>query len=367
MKIEKITLYHIANTLKEPFITSFGIIKNKETIIIKVESEGIEGWGEAALLKRPIYNNEYVEGGIEVLRKFLIPSLLGKKLTKPEEANDIMSSTRGHNISKAGVEMAIWDLFSKKNKKPLWKYIKGKNKEVEGGISIGIQNKKDMIKKITENKNKRIKIKIKPGKDIEIIKSIREEFPKIKLMVDANAAYRLKDHTHLKKLDKFNLMMIEQPLHFEDIYEHSKLKEEIKTPICLDESIETIENLKAAIKIKAIDILNLKPARVGGITNSLEILKICKQNDIQVWIGGMLETGIGKEFNYQIASREEVTLPGDFSSPTKVFESNIINEERIIKNNKNIILTNKKGIGVTINKKELERNIIKKIIFENKI
>ncbi|MFH1589915.1 MAG: o-succinylbenzoate synthase [archaeon] len=364
MKIDKITLYHVRLKLRKPFETSFGRLTTKDSLLIKLESNGIIGWGESPHLNLPVYTSEYLEGGKALLVKSILPKIVGNSFDSPEDLIETYKYIKGNNISKAGVEMAFWDLLARKKQVPLYKLIGSKRNYSDIGISIGIEKDTNIIlnkiSKAIDEGYKRIKVKIKPGKDIEVVRTIREKFPSIKLMVDANSAYTQKDISHLKKLDKYNLLMIEQPLAEHDFVGHAKLQKVMKTPICLDESIHTLEDAKKAIRMNSCKIINIKPTRVGGIKETKKIHDFCKSNKIPVWIGGMLETTIGKKFLDQIATLPNFTLPGDNSSSDNYFEEDLVKERRIQKKGQ-MVVDEKPGIGVVPDNKLLKKHLVEKI------
>jgi o-succinylbenzoate synthase len=366
MQIKKVTIYQIQLQLKHPFVTSFGKIDNRKTLLIKLENKnGLCGWGESAHLELPLYTSEYLKGG-ELLIKKMAPKIINKELKHPSEIMNCFQDIKGNNISKAGMEMALWDLFARDRNLPLYKYIGSTKNYSKVGISIGIQqNSANMIEKIDHAYNlgyKRIKIKIKPGQDINIVKKIRETFEDMPLMVDANSAYKLKDKDMLKELDKFGLMMIEQPLGDSDLLDHSKLQNELDTPICLDESIKTYADSKAAHELNSCKIINIKPARLGGITETLKTHDFCLKNKTPLWIGGMLESGIGKAFLDHIATLPGFTLPGDNSPQSRYFEEDITEERMMLRGI--IKLDNKPGIGVELLKDKLDKYTINKTIIK---
>lgn len=367
MKIEKITLYHIKLKLKQPFETSFGRIETKETLLVKIESQGFIGWGESAHLTLPLYTSEYLEGGKTLLVKHILSNILGKDFKTPKDLINTYSFLKGNNISKAGVEMALWDLLARKKGLPLYKMLGSNNHSCEIGVSIGIEKDTkiiiEKIKKYLLEGYKRIKIKIKPGQDIEVVKKIREVFPDISLMVDANSAYSLDQIDIFKKLDKYNLLMIEQPLADDDIIDHAKLQKIINTPICLDESIHSFEDARKAIELGSCKIINIKPARVGGINETIKIHDFCQKRGIPVWVGGMLESGIGKSFLDHIATMSNFTLPGDNSDSSRYFEEDIVENSRL--QDKGVInISDNPGIGLEPNQELLNKHTVDKIIFD---
>ena len=344
--------------LVSPFVTSMGAETNIEHIIIKVDGEGISGWGECVASANPFYTYETVQTAWHILSDFLIPEIIGKNFNTVDKAISSWQKVRGHNMAKAGLEAALWDLFAKSKSIALSKMLGGVKEKIDVGVSIGIQfSINELIKKVEaylEEGYKRIKIKIQPGNDIQPIKALRKEFPNILLQVDANSAYTLNDVNIFKAMDEFNLLLIEQPLGYEDIYEHSKLQREIKTPICLDESIRSLDDTRAAIELESCKIINIKPGRVGGFTEAKLIHDYCASKNIPVWHGGMLESGIGRAGNVALASLSNFTLPGDISASKRYFKNDIVQPEFFVNKDGTMDVPSKPGIGVEVNRKMLK-------------
>ena len=359
LKTEKITLHQTKMELVAPFETSMGVETHEEHIIVKIESEGVTGWGECVVEFSPSYSSETVKTAWHILEDFLIPGVINKNLQTVQDAVDSWKWIRGHRMAKAGLESAIWDVFAKMQNKSLSKILGGTRSQVEVGVSIGIQSSPDKLIKTVEGfleeGYKRIKIKIAPGKDLKFIAPLRKRFPGIQLQVDANSAYTLKDVDIFKAMDDYNLLLIEQPLGFEDIYEHSKLQKEIKTPICLDESIHSLNDAKAAVELGSCEIINIKPGRVGGFTESKLIHDYCASQNIPVWHGGMLESGIGRAGNVALASLPNFTLPGDISASKRYYKDDIVAPEFVINNDGTMDVPKGPGIGVEVNIKKLEK------------
>ncbi|MGQ9643660.1 MAG: o-succinylbenzoate synthase [Ignavibacterium sp.] len=368
MKIEKIELRHIKMELVSPFTTSMGTEYDEEHIIVRIDAEGITGWGECVAEATPFYSYETVTTAWHILQDFLIPSILGKNISGIDEAIQLYSKVRGHRMAKAGLEAALWDLFAKSKNISLSKLLGGTRYKVDVGVSIGIQSSEsELISKIQgylAEGYKRIKIKIAPGNDIQFVKAVRKEFPDILFQVDANSAYELKDIDLFKKLDEYNLLLIEQPLGYDDIYEHSKLQKELKTPICLDESIHSLADTRAAIELDSCRVINIKPGRVGGFTESKLIHDYCASKNIPVWCGGMLESGIGRAGNVALASLPNFTLPGDISASKRYYKQDIVEPEFVVNNDGTMDVPTKPGIGVEVNMKELEKVTVNKKEFK---
>lgn len=364
MHIEQIELRHIKMELVSPFTTSMGTEYNQEHIIVKVGAEGITGWGECVAGSSPYYTYETVQTAWHILQDFLIPSILGKDISSIDEAIQLYSQVRGHMMAKAGLESALWDVFAKSKNISLSKILGGTKKKIDVGVSIGIQSSStELIKKVEAYLSegyKRIKIKISPGNDLQFIKALRNEFPEIPLQVDGNSAYSLEDIDIFKEIDNYNLLLIEQPLGHEDIYDHSKLQRELKTPICLDESIHSLDDTRAAIELDSCRVINIKPGRVGGFTESKLIHDYCASKNIPVWHGGMLEFGIGRAGNVALASLPNFTLPGDISASKRYYNQDIVEPEFVLNNDGTIDVPTNPGIGVEINMKILDKVTVRK-------
>ncbi|HSP87865.1 MAG TPA: o-succinylbenzoate synthase [Ignavibacteriaceae bacterium] len=370
MIIEKIEIRKIFLPYLEPFTTSGWTEDGNYAIIVKVFSEGIIGWGESPESNGPWYNEETNDTGWSIQKDFLVPMVLGKDIQHPDQTEKIFSSVKGNNIAKSGIEFAIWDLYGKKTGKSLSQLLGGKKKKVEVGVSIGIQKDNEtLIKKIEgylSEGYRRIKIKIKPGYDIEPVRSIRKKWKDFPLQVDANSAYTFDKAKKLKKLDDYNLLLIEQPLAHDDIYEHSKLQELIKTPICLDESITSLRHANTAIDLKACGIINIKPSRVGGLTPAKEIHDLSESSGIPVWCGGMLETGIGRAINVALASLSNFTLPGDISANSRYFKRDIVRNPFSLNEDGTLTVPDKPGSGAEVDEEFLDSITLEKTEFKNK-
>ncbi len=329
MKIDRIELHHIQLPLVHPFQTSFGRQTERPVILLSVHSEGLTGWGECVAHSLPDYACETIDTAWHVLKDFLTPGLIGHPLSAP---GDIFSSAgyrmvRGHNMAKAALENAVWDLLARAQNAPLQKMLGGQKERVEVGVSIGIQPTLEGLLERVDSFIRagygRIKVKIKPGWELTPLRAIRQAHPHIKLMADANSAFTLADAPLLQEMEELDLLMIEQPLGYNDIFDHSRLQPQLKTPICLDESIHTPGDAQLALHLNACRIINIKVGRVGGFTSALAIHNICAEADAPVWCGGMLETGIGRAANLHLASLPNFTLPGDISATERYFHQDI--------------------------------------------
>ena len=359
MRIEKIELRHIKMVLVSPFVTSMGTEYDEEHIIVRVDTDGVTGWGESVAEGTPFYSYETVQTAWHILQDFLIPSILGKDIASVDEAIASYAKVRGHMMAKAGLEAALWDAFAKTRNMPLSKMLGGTRNKIDVGVSIGIQSSVgELLKKVEGylvEGYKRIKIKISPGYDLQFVEALRKEFPGLLLQVDANSAYTLKDINIFKQMDDYNLQLIEQPLGYEDIYDHSKLQRELKTPICLDESIHSLDDTRAAIELDSCRIINIKPGRVGGYTESKLIHDYCATMNIPVWHGGMLESGIGRAGNVALASLPNFSLPGDISASKRYYKEDIVEPEFVVNPDGTMDVPSKPGIGVEVNMKMLEK------------
>jgi o-succinylbenzoate synthase len=349
MEIKRIILRQIKMDLLHPFTTSVGTETDKTIILVEVKSaSGLSGWGESVAITQPIYNEETVETNWHMMSDHLIPLLQREAVQHPDEASSRFKKIRGNYNAKAAIECAIWDLYAKENNLSLAKALGGTKDRIEVGVSVGIQQSETLMLKQIEDYlkegYKRIKVKIQPGWDTGIIRSIRQEFPNIPLMADANCAYSLNDIETLKALDEFDLMMIEQPLDHDDIIDHAKLQSQLKTPICLDESIHSYEDARKAIELGSCRIMNLKIGRVGGLTESKRIHDLCVENHIPMWCGGMLEAGIGRAHNLAITSLSNFILPGDTAPSSHYWKRDIIKPEVTMKDGY-IAIPETPGIG----------------------
>lgn len=369
MQIKSIELIEINLPLVHFFETSFGRTYERRIILTRVEdSEGNEGWGECTTGETPSYSEEWTDGCWEVMEKILAPVVIGKQVEKAEDIWDLMKPIRGNRMAKSAIETACWDLEAKKLNVPLWKHLGGVNQEISCGVSIGIQNTvEELIENIQVEVDagyQRIKIKIAPHWDYDVIKKVREVFPDILLMGDANSAYTLDDADKLKSLDEFDLMMLEQPLPHDDIIDHAKLQKEIKTPICLDEPIKSPEDARKAIELGSGKIINVKNGRVGGHTQSKMIEKICRENNIPVWCGGMLEAGIGRAHNIAISTLVGYVMPGDVSASKRYWHEDIIEPAVEVSSKGTITVPKKAGIGFEVRRDKIDKLKLRKSLIK---
>ena len=367
MKIQKIIIRKVEIPMISSFTTSFGTIKNKPTVIVEVQmGNGLIGWGEGAALPFPYYKPETTDTTYLVLNKYLAPRLTGKSFETPEELALAYLDIKGHNFAKTAIENAFWMVYSVKMNKSLSKLLGGIKKKIAVGESIGIKKSvEETLEEVALRKNqgfRRTKIKIKPGWDINLVKAVRQKFGNIDLMVDANSSYALKDTALFKKLDDYNLTMIEQPLADDDIIDHSVLQKQIKTPICLDESILSVEDARRAIYLNACKVINIKPGRVGGLLESKKIHDLCKKNGIGVWCGGMLETGIGRAFNIAISSLPNYTYPNDMSPVNFFYKDDLVKDSFAVDKNGFVDVPETLGLGFEVDEKKIKKYTIEKTV-----
>ncbi len=349
MHLKKLTLREIHMPLLSPFQTSFGVSHLRRIVLIELETDSATGWGECVAGEDPFYSYETVETAWHILRDHIWRMLKDREIKSVVEISDALSPIRGHNMAKAAIESAAWDAEAKSQNTPLWKHLGGTREEIPCGVSIGIQpDIETLLAKVEKELSagyQRIKIKIQPGWDIKPVEILRERWPRIRLMVDANSAYTLKDAAHLKELDRFYLIMIEQPLSWDDIYNHATLQKQLETPICLDESIHSVADAQVAIKLGACRIINIKMGRVGGHTQAKKIHDLCQENGIPVWCGGMLESGIGRAQNIALSTLPNFVLPGDVSASKRYWAEDIINPEVGVTPHGTIKVLQAPGIG----------------------
>lgn len=365
MKIKKIELAEINLPLIHFFETSFGRTFDRRIILARVEDEeGNEGWGECTCGELPTYSPEWTETCWFTMKEILAPMLIKDELRSAEAAWDVMIPMKGNRMSKATLETAIWDLEAKSKGVPLGKHLGGDKEEIVSGVSIGIQETlEDLMEKIRVEVDagyKRIKIKIKPGWDRDIVAAVREEFGDILLMADANSAYSLGHIELFKSMEKFDLMMYEQPLEHHDIIDHAKLQAAIETPICLDESVHSPADARKAIELGSCKIINIKLGRVGGHTEARGIQDVARKAGIPVWCGGMLEAGIGRAHNIAMSTLPGFTMPGDTSASARYFEEDIIEPEVVVSREGTIKVPEKPGIGFDVKRGRIDDLTVRK-------
>jgi len=368
MKIKHIELREIRLPLVHFFETSFGRTTTRRIVLVRVDAEGLTGWGEVACGEDPFYNYETPETAWHILRDFLVPWTLGKEWAAASDVAPRFRLIRGHNMAKAALESALWDIESQQKGVPLARLLGGTLEALPCGVSIGIQNSvEELLEKIAGELAagyQRIKVKIKPGWDVQVLDRIRAQFPRIALMADANSAYTLRDLPHLKQFDRFYLMMVEQPLGWDDILDHARLQRELATPICLDESIHSAEDARKAIEIGACKIINIKLGRVGGFTSARQVHEVCRSNKVPVWCGGMLESGVGRAHNIALSALPGFTLPGDVSASRRYWKEDIIDPEVTVSAQGTIRVPQTPGLGYTPSLTRIEAATVRKESFE---
>jgi O-succinylbenzoate synthase len=367
MKIESIALREIRMRLKSPFETSFGTVQDRRIVLVEVVADGTSGWGEVTAGETPAYNAETTDTAWHVLSDFILPRLVGTSVSTASEIPALLSQIRGHEMAKSGLENALWDAEAQLSGLPLYKHLGGTTEEIACGVSLGIrENSQALVKRVEEELRsgyQRIKLKIKPGKDYQFVAAVRKQFPKIRLSVDANSAYTLNDATHLKSLDEFDLLMMEQPLSWDDIHAHSKLQSQIKTAICLDECIYNTRHALTAIELKSCRIINIKLGRVSGHTEARLMQNACRTHGVAVWCGGMLESGIGRAHNIAMSTLPGFSLPGDVSASQRYWSEDIIEPPVEVSAKGTIQVPKTPGLGYTVKRELIERLTVRRNIF----
>ena len=358
MKIDCIRLREIRMPLVHHFETSFGRTTERRILLVELEGEGTAGWGEVTCGERPFYSEEWVDSAWMILRDFVAPQVLHREISSAADVARLSSHIRGHQMARGGLEAAAWDLEARLAGLPLWKHIGGSRTQIDCGVSIGVQDSVEELLALIEIEvdagYQRIKMKIKPGWDVDVVRQVRQRFPSIKLMADANSAYTLSDTAHLQQLDAFDLMMIEQPLAHDDIIDHAALQAELDTPICLDECIRTARHAEQAIEMKACRIINIKLGRVGGFSEALLVHNVARAHGIPVWCGGMLEGGIGRAHNIALSTLENFSLPGDVSASKRYWKRDIIRPEVEVTSAGRIDVRDEPGFGYAIDHEHIK-------------
>ncbi len=368
MKIDRLELRLLTLPLVHFFETSFGRISEKHFILVRLDDGAQAGFGECVADRDPYYSAETNETAWHVITEFIAPRVVGVDFAHPREVFPALKAIRGHSMAKAAVEMAAWDLFARQRGEPLSRVLGGTRDRIASGVSIGIQDSLEQLASKVERElaagYQRVKIKIKPGWDLDAVAMIRDRFGSIPLMVDANAAYRLDDAAHLARLDAFGLMMIEQPLDDDDVEDHAVLQRQIRTPICLDESIKTVRTAERAIACGACRIINIKPGRVGGFRESIRLHDLCAARGVPVWHGGMLESGIGRAANLHLSTLPNFSLPGDVAASTRYFNPDLIDPPIEVAADGTIGVPRGPGLGVSIVEERVERATVRRATFD---
>ena len=363
LNLKTLELIEIGLPLRAPFETSFGTTHQRRILILRVtDTDGAVGYGECTASEAPFFNHEFIESAWAVTEKFIAPMIASAKVRCAADVSSSLGRIRGNRMAIGGVEAAIWDLEAKRAGKPLWRHLGGTRSEINCGVSIGLQSSIDvMLEKVTrevESGYQRIKLKIKPGQDIELVRAVRQKYPDILLSVDANSAYRFdRDADLLKRLDEFDLLMIEQPLAAGDLVDHAKLQRKLETPICLDESITCLADARHAIELGACGIINIKLGRVGGHAEARAIQEYAMLHNIPVWCGGMLESGVGRAHNIAMSTLPGFTLPGDVSASARYWHEDIIDPPVVVDSNGVISVPEAPGIGYAVNDAALVSNM----------
>lgn len=360
MKITRIVARHVRMPLRHAFSTSRWTLTHKDAIVIEASTDaGLTGWGECVALAYPDYCYESTAINALVLREYLIPLVLGRELADAQALWEAMSPVAGHRIAKAGLECAFWDLDAQARGQSLSQRLGGTRTRVETGVSVSVHDTPDALLRTVEGYlyegYQRVKLKIKPGKDLAETTLIRRHFPDLKLQVDGNAAYTLEHLDRLAELDAHGLLLIEQPLGNEDIIDHVQLQQRIQTPVCLDESILSADDARKALSIGACRVINIKPGRVGGVRESLRIHDLCRQQGVAVWMGGMFETGIGRALNVAVASLPGFTLPGDISASAKYFAQDIVESPFVLNGDSTLTVPTGPGLGIAVDTRRLDK------------
>lgn len=365
MIISQITLYHLRMRLQTPFETSFGITHDRECILLEAKAEGLVGYGECVADRDPGYSYETSGTAWHILQEFLIPQIINTDLLSAEDLQNRMAQVRGHQMAKAGLEMVYWDLLGKSEDRSLQDLIDGKGDRVQVGVSVGIQENSKILVRVVEDYleqgYERVKLKIMPGRDILDVAAVRSAYPDLRLQVDANSAYEIKSAMDLLPLDKFDLLMIEQPLAEDDLWDHRQLQAEFKTAICLDESIVTIRHARQALEMGACRVVNIKAGRVGGLSQAIAIHNLCYGNGVPVWCGGMLETGVGRAANLALASLPGFVFPGDISATDRYYQEDITQERFVLNPDSSITIPDAPGLGISIDFQAMERATINRM------
>jgi len=359
MKIEAVTLREIRMPLVHFFETSFGRTYSRRILLVTLHCQGLTTWGECVAGEDPFYSEESIETAWYVLRDYLAPALIGKDLKRGAECAALFERVRGHRMAKAALENACWVAEAQEKNLPLWRLLGGSRKEIACGVSIGIQDSVEQLLEKIESElaagYQRIKVKVKPSWDVDVLARIRKRWPKIVLSCDANSAYRLEDFEHLKKFDEFGLLMIEQPLWSDEIFQHAALQKQLKTDICLDESIHSARDAEAAIRLGACRIINVKVGRLGGFSEAVATHDICRQHKIPVWCGGMLESGIGRAQNVALSTLENFRLPGDVSASQRYWKEDIVEPEIEVSAQGTIAINDQPGTGYRVREDLIEK------------
>ncbi|MDX1616955.1 MAG: o-succinylbenzoate synthase [Candidatus Promineifilaceae bacterium] len=373
MRIERIDLYHIKQQLVSPFVTSFGSQQDRHCLLLTMHSQGMSGWGECVANSDPGYSYETVQTAWHILSDFLIPAVVGRQIDEPEDLGGLFAKVRGHPLAKAALDQAAWDLTAQRDglsmaAKLAAPYREDARRRVKVGVSVGIQPSIDdtlrVIEEYLAQGYARIKLKIRPDHDVQLARQARNAFPDTAIMLDANSAYRLRDAPLFAEMDSLDLLMLEQPLGHDDIYDHSLLQPLIATPLCLDESIHSADHARYALALGACDIINIKPGRVGGWTEARFVHDLCRDAGVPVWCGGMLETGVGRAGQLALAALPAFTLPGDISATARYYHQDVAEPAFALNpEDSTITVPSGPGLGIRVNQKRLKQASIRQTTF----
>jgi len=359
VRLDRIEVRRLRLPLLHPFETSFGRTTAKEFLLVAASADGVTGYGECVADTDPFYLPETNETALHVLRDFLAPMALGVDLAHARDLWPALARVRGHEMAKAALEMAVWELQARREGRPLHALLGGRGGTIAAGVSIGLQADDhalvDCVAAEAAAGYRRIKIKIKPGRDVASVSAVRARFPDLPLMVDANSAYTLDDIPLFEELDRFALMMVEQPLAWDDVVDHAALQRAIRTPVCLDESIRSADDARHAADLGACRIVNIKAGRVGGFASSIAVHDLCRSRGIPVWCGGMLESGIGRLANVHLQTLPGFTLPGDTSASARYFAEDLVEPPVTVAKDGTIAVPEGPGIGHEIVWPRVER------------
>ncbi len=371
MKIEAITLRELHVPLVHFFETSFGRIYSRSILLVSLECEGVTGWGECVAGEDPFYSAEWKETAWPTIKHYLGPAILGRNINTAADCVPLFAQVRGHRMAKAALENALWDAEAKQKNLPLWKLVGGTQREIACGVSIGIQDSIEQLLDKVETElaagYQRIKVKVKPGWDVNVLERIRSRWPEILLSCDANSAYRMNQIERLRGFDQFNLLMIEQPLWNDDIHYHARLQRELKTAICLDESIRHARDAAIAVETGACRIINIKVGRVGGFSEAVKVHNVCQNHNIPVWCGGMLESGIGRAHNIALSTLPNFRLPGDVSASKRYWKEDVIEPEVTVSPKGTIRVSDAPGTGYRVKEDLIQRLTVKEEVIKKEM
>ena len=352
VRIERVDLHYIELPLAHPFETSFGRETARPCILVAVRADGLTGWGECVAGAGPWYSYETIGTAWHVLRDFLIPAVVGQEVTAPADVVARFRRVRGHPMARAALENAVWDLLAQVQGVSLARFLGGRKDRVEVGVSIGIEptlkGLLDQVGRYVAEGYGRVKLKIRPGWDVEVVRAVRQRWPDLPLQVDANGAYTLADAPVFQELDRFDLLLIEQPFHYDDIVDHARLQSQLRTPVCLDESIPSPQHARWALEMGACRVINIKVGRVGGLTAARQIHDLCAERGVPVWCGGMLETNVGRAANVALATLPNFALPGDISASARYYREDIAKPDFILNEDSTLSVPSGPGLGVRV-------------------